>query len=241
MKQKLIILTFSIFLLFSSMTACGNSRTGATSSDIPAITTQPLPPAATPEESAAPEESAPDVPGVIPGEDVVMLVSPDGEETTGYKLADGRYMDRVDRIFIFDGISTWTDENGVQWTKKSPLSAEPAIDRFLAQMGDVPTYSDVAEGGKIIFFTQEDLTDLRYLRIEADIEENGEILCKEIKTLFALDELKTDDAFVIETMLEGLLPTRAISFRDASGNLRSFYLAESGEDGMPLLIEYFAK
>lgn len=49
-----------------------------------------------------------------PGEDVVEIVNLKGETTTVYKLADGRYMDRIERIFIFDGVDTWTDINGAE-------------------------------------------------------------------------------------------------------------------------------
>ena len=48
-----------------------------------------------------------------PGEDVVEIVNLTGETTTVYKLADGRYMDRIERIFIFDGVDTWTD---IKWS-----------------------------------------------------------------------------------------------------------------------------
>ena len=51
------------------------------------------------------------------GEDVVEIVNLQGETTTVYKLADGRYMDRIERIFIFDGVDTWTDTNGVEWNQ----------------------------------------------------------------------------------------------------------------------------
>lgn len=50
-----------------------------------------------------------------PGEDVVELVNLRGDETTVYKLADGTYMDRIERVFVFDGVETWTDEEGVEW------------------------------------------------------------------------------------------------------------------------------
>ena len=53
-----------------------------------------------------------------PGEDVVEIVNLKGETTTVYKLADGRYMDRIERIFIFDGVDTWTDTNGVEWNQE---------------------------------------------------------------------------------------------------------------------------
>ena len=52
-----------------------------------------------------------------PGENVVELVNLRGDETTVYKLDDGRYMDRTSTVFIFDGVDTWTDENGVEWNK----------------------------------------------------------------------------------------------------------------------------
>lgn len=52
------------------------------------------------------------------GEDVVEIVNLQGETTTVYKLADGRYMDRIERIFIFDGVDTWTDTNGVEWNQE---------------------------------------------------------------------------------------------------------------------------
>ena len=55
--------------------------------------------------------------GVYNGEDVVELVNLRGDTTTVYKLADGRYMDRTERIFVFDGTETWTDEEGVQWNE----------------------------------------------------------------------------------------------------------------------------
>ena len=51
------------------------------------------------------------------GENVVHLVNLRGDETTVYKLDDGRYMDRTSTVFIFDGVETWTDENGVEWNK----------------------------------------------------------------------------------------------------------------------------
>ena len=50
-------------------------------------------------------------------EDVVELVNLRGDETTVYLLADGRYMDRTNAVYIFDGADTWTDESGVEWNK----------------------------------------------------------------------------------------------------------------------------
>ena len=52
-----------------------------------------------------------------PGENVVELVNLRGDETTVYKLDDGRCMDRESKVYIYDGVDTWTDENGVEWNK----------------------------------------------------------------------------------------------------------------------------
>ena len=49
--------------------------------------------------------------------DVEELVNQRGDETTVYLLADGRYMDRINAVYIYDGKDTWTDEAGVEWNK----------------------------------------------------------------------------------------------------------------------------
>ena len=52
-----------------------------------------------------------------PGADVVKIVNLRGDETTVYKLADGTYMDRMERRFTYNGTDIWTDENGVEWNE----------------------------------------------------------------------------------------------------------------------------
>ena len=54
---------------------------------------------------------------LFPGENVVELVNLRGDETTAYKLDDGRYINRTGTVFIFDGVDAWTDEDGVEWNK----------------------------------------------------------------------------------------------------------------------------
>ena len=49
--------------------------------------------------------------------DVEELVNQRGDETTVYLLADGRYMDRINAVYIYDGKGTWMDESGVEWNK----------------------------------------------------------------------------------------------------------------------------
>lgn len=54
----------------------------------------------------------------LPGPDVADLVNMRGDEATVYKLADGTYMDRIERRFIYNGTDTWTDEAGIEWNEK---------------------------------------------------------------------------------------------------------------------------
>ena len=50
-----------------------------------------------------------------PRADVVELVNLRGDTTTVYKLADGTYMDRIERRFTYNGTDTWIDEDGAEW------------------------------------------------------------------------------------------------------------------------------
>ena len=45
------------------------------------------------------------------------VVNSKGESATLYKLADGRYMDRINRVFIYDGADTWTDTDEIIWSR----------------------------------------------------------------------------------------------------------------------------
>ena len=50
-----------------------------------------------------------------PGADVVEIVNLRGDTTTVYKLADGTYMDRIERRFTYNGTDTWIDEDRAEW------------------------------------------------------------------------------------------------------------------------------
>lgn len=62
-----------------------------------------------------PPESQDDT--AYPGADAAEIVNLRGDKTTIYKLADGTYMDCIDRHFIYNGTDTWTDENGAEWNE----------------------------------------------------------------------------------------------------------------------------
>ena len=40
-----------------------------------------------------------------------------GDRKNYTEVLDGRYMDRINAVYIYDGKDTWTDESGVEWNK----------------------------------------------------------------------------------------------------------------------------
>lgn len=181
-------------------------------------------------------------------DDVVELVNMAGDTTTVYKLADGRYLDRMDRFFTYDGVENWTCDDGSIWNRKpdavaatTNVFAEFAIQRLLDQRPDAIFFSD-AQGSeyanKIVLSFDTTVTNFRFLQLEGEFDQSGAFLCTNMQQLTSRDEITENDLMVVETVLEGLVPNRGISFVDAGGNTRYYYLALSGEDNVPLLIPF---
>ena len=82
------------------------------------------------------------------------------------------------------------------------------------------------------------VTNFRFLQLEGNINQAGEFVCTNLQQLYSRDEMAENDLMVVETVLEGLIPTRGISFVDAGGNTRYYYLTISGEDNVPLLVAF---
>lgn len=181
-------------------------------------------------------------------EDVVELVNMAGDTTTVYKLEDGRYLDRMDRFFTYDGVENWTCDDGSIWNKKpdtaaatTKVSAEFAIERFLNQRPDAILFSDPQgneHARKIVFTFDTAITNFCVLQLEGSFDQSGAFLCTDMQPLYSRDEITENDLMVVETSLEGLVPNRGISFVDAGGNTRYYYLALSGEDNVPLVIPF---
>ena len=181
-------------------------------------------------------------------EDVVELVNQAGDTTTVYKLADGRYLDRMDRFFTYDGGENWTCDDGSIWNRKPDATAattnvyaEFAIERFLAQRPDHLFFSDASgkeDASKVVLSFDTPITNFRFLQLEGSFDQTGEFLCTNMQELYSRDEITENDLMVVETVLEGLLPNRGISFVDAGGNTRYYYLTLSGEDNVPLLVPF---
>ena len=106
MKNKLFLMIMVIMVC--SLTACGQQET-ETMTNIGNSTEQVV--ASEDNREPATAEDKDNWP------DVEELVNQRGDETTVYLLADGRYMDRINAVYIYDGKDTWTDESGVEWNK----------------------------------------------------------------------------------------------------------------------------
>ena len=181
-------------------------------------------------------------------EDVVELVGPEGESTTVYLLADHRYLDRQDRFFTYDGQNSWTCTDGSVWSRKPDASqqttnvyAEYAVDRLLAQRPEYLFYSDGTGSGyanKILLTFDTTVTNFTFYKLEGTVDEEGNYVCTSMQELYRQPTITENDLTVVETELGELLPIRAISFCDAGGNTRYYYLTLSGKDGAPLLIPF---
>lgn len=117
------------------------------------------------------------------------------------------------------------------------LYVEPAVERFVAQRPDAIQWVD-AEGEyaeKLVFTVTHPVTELELLAIAPQVAEDGTLYGGERTVLQHLDAFTDNDLLVLTTQFDGVLPTRALRFVDGSGNTQCWYLAQSGEDGMPFV------
>lgn len=227
---------FSAAMLTLSLAAC-QTQQGA---DIDP--TEPIVQVAPPTQAAT--EPAP----TQAWEEVVELVSPEGESTTVYLLADGRYLDRQDRFFTFDGLESWTSNDGTVWSRKTEASqqttqvfAELTTEKLLEQRPDCLYFCDVpgqSYSCKILLTFDTAVTDFTFSQVEGMVDEEGNFVCTGTQVLYRQPVIGENQLLMLETDLGEILPTKAISFCDASGNLQRYYLSLSGKDGTPLLIPF---
>lgn len=181
-------------------------------------------------------------------EDVVELVSPSGESTTVYLLADGRYLDRQDRFFTFDGLESWTSNDGTVWSRKTEASqqttqvfAELTTEKLLEQRPDCLYFCDVPGqeySCKILLTFDTAVTDFTFSQVEGTVDEEGNFLCTGTQVLYRQPVIEENQLMMVETDLGEILPTKTISFCDAGGNVQKYYVTLSGKDGTPLLTSF---
>lgn len=234
MNTKKLMICSLTALLSVSLTAC------RTASQEVAVTTAPTTQPAT--------ETKETLPASQFWEDVVELVNMAGNTTTAYKLEDGRYLDRLDRFFTYDGTENWVCDDGSIWNRKPDAApaatnvyGEFAIERFLAQRPDHLFFSEA--GGrenacKVVLTFDTHITNFRFLALEGQIDSTGAFVCSGMEQLYSRDEITENDLMVVETVLEGHVPNRGISFVDAGGNTRYYTITISGEDNVPLLTPF---
>ena len=162
-------------------------------------------------------------------EEVVELVSPSGESTTVYLLADGRYLDRQDRFFTFDGVESWTSNDGTVWSRKTEASqqttkvfAELTTEKLLEQRPDCLYFCDVPGqeySCKILLTFDTAVTDFTFSQVEGTVDEGGNFVCTGTQVLYRQPVIEENQLMMVETDLGEILPTKAISFCDAGGNV----------------------
>ena len=114
MKNKLFLMIMVVMVC--SLTACGQQETGTMTNT--GNSTEQVVASEDPSELATAEyNNMEQTEAKDNWPDVEELVNQRGDETTVYLLADGRYMDRINAVYIYDGKDTWTDESGVEWNK----------------------------------------------------------------------------------------------------------------------------
>ena len=114
MKNKLFLIISVIMV--SSLCACGKQATGTmtnTGNSTEQVVEQTTAENGMDDSNSSTEESE----NKDNWSEAEELVNRRGDVITVYLLEDGRYMDRSNTVYIYDGIDTWTDESGVEWNK----------------------------------------------------------------------------------------------------------------------------
>lgn len=119
------------------------------------------------------------------------------------------------------------------------LTAEFVIERFLAQVAQYEYYAEAADSpyaSRLVVFAEAELTDVRVVEVEAEIDEEGEVTLRECGTSFVAENIGPEKPLVLEMELPEILPRRVLSFLTPEGERRFCYPILSGRDGLPLLV-----
>ena len=127
-----------------------------------------------------------------------------------------------------------------------PVSVAYATDELLGQYASYASFDEAGAAdssgfARVIFTTTAAVKNFKYLEIsfaDAGTATDISLSSAKTKTLYSAKTLSPETPVVIGTIFAGdAAPYRGISFTDANNKTRVFYLAQSGQDGTPLLLE----
>lgn len=94
---------------------------------------------------------------------------------------------------------------------------------------------------KILFSTKKSVKNFKFLKLEVtDVDANGNLITK-TEAIYNINTLEPDHPLVVTMTFFGTLPSYGFSYEDEGGTVKSFYIAQSGEDGSLLLIPFDKK
>lgn len=101
----------------------------------------------------------------------------------------------------------------------------------------VETFDNVKEvivdpaGTSFVFWTKEKLNNIMLIGVEYNGDQflEGKVYC-------SLDSLDTGDAIVLTGMMGETFPNLKLTYTDAQGRPKTFFVLESGRDGRPFLL-----
>lgn len=123
----------------------------------------------------------------------------------------------------------------------APTTAASAAEATLTAgytESETPLFDDAGEseyGSIVSFSVDQAVQNFRYLQITPDIDENGNLLLSDSKTLYRQDTLTPDEPVIVRLEFKGALPDRAVSYTDSCGSTHTFAILMSGENGDVLL------
>ena len=151
------------------------------------------------------------------------------------------FMETYDTLRSMEGAEALLSEDVLETNARGGAVAEL---RF-AEAGEAQEPDSFVEDGggseyacKVAFTCSTDVTQVCYRKVDAQIREDGEVHLTAGEELYYAEELKAGEVLYINLILPEILPDRAVSYVDETGRSVCYCIAQSGEDGSPLLMEY---
>lgn len=117
----------------------------------------------------------------------------------------------------------------IQW-------AEEALHNFTSY--DTFTADESEYQVKLLISSSHPLKNFNFLRLTIDGVDDTGNLNTTTGSIYHIDTLMPDRPLVVAMTFYGDLPSYGISFEDESGQMKSYYITQSGQDGSLMLIEF---